>query len=401
MKPGPQPLSRGGQFLVLLQPSTGHHEEPPPHKNPLPGFIRTVLEPVFERLGDRALLKRCSDGMTQNAIECLHSVIWGQNSKNTHDSLLSVERAVAEAVSRFNQGMAKTSKAVAAQLRYSTGSCLIRRSLEKANKLTLRVKRSRRAEAERLAFHASSTTTELAALQLGLRLLDENEPAQVVVLADSRAALSLLHSPDRSPQLATEVVERWLPSHCGTSGNERADQLAARAHGDPGCPLSPVPPFADARLLVRRRVALSHPELEHGPLPRRLPRRLTRGAAAALYRLRTGSSFTPAGRARWRTDRDSSWEHCGAHGDAEHLMCHCPRFSDARADLGRAYSALGCPSDTLDELLRPRLPRAGTERWPATWVTPASRTRCNARGCPHELHELRTLRQRRQRRSMA
>ncbi|CAN7983167.1 unnamed protein product [Ixodes pacificus] len=108
-----------------------NHEEPPPHKNPLPGFIRTALEPVFERLGDRALLKRCSDGMTQNAIECLHSVIWGQNSKNTHDSLLSVERAVAEAVSRFNQGMSKTSQAVAAQLGYSTGSCLIRRSLEK------------------------------------------------------------------------------------------------------------------------------------------------------------------------------------------------------------------------------------------------------------------------------
>lgn len=115
-----------------------NNEEPPPHKNPLPGFIRTALEPVFERLGDRALLKRCSDGMTQNAIECLHSVIWGQNSKNMHDSLLSVERAVAEAVSRFNQGMAKTSKAVAAQIGYSTG--LIRGSA-RLTRLTLRVKR--------------------------------------------------------------------------------------------------------------------------------------------------------------------------------------------------------------------------------------------------------------------
>ncbi|KAG0426859.1 hypothetical protein HPB47_026041 [Ixodes persulcatus] len=120
-----------------------------------------------------------------------------------------------------------------------------------------------RAEAEHLAFHASSTTAELMALQLGLCLLDENEPARVVVLADSRTALSLLRAPDRSPQLAREVVARvgelqgkgwtiafqWLPSHCGTYRNERADQLAARAHGDPGCPLSPVLPFADARLL--------------------------------------------------------------------------------------------------------------------------------------------------------
>ncbi|KAG0430004.1 hypothetical protein HPB47_023088 [Ixodes persulcatus] len=48
-----------------------------------------------------------------------------------HDPLLAVERAVVEAVSRFNQGMVKTSKAVAEQLGYSTGSCLTRRNLEK------------------------------------------------------------------------------------------------------------------------------------------------------------------------------------------------------------------------------------------------------------------------------
>lgn len=33
--------------------------------------------PVFQWLCDQALLKRCSDEMTQNAMECLHSVIWG------------------------------------------------------------------------------------------------------------------------------------------------------------------------------------------------------------------------------------------------------------------------------------------------------------------------------------
>ncbi|EEC08884.1 hypothetical protein IscW_ISCW018662 [Ixodes scapularis] len=65
-----------------------------------------------------------------------------------------------------------------------------------------------RAEAERLAFHATSTTAELAALQLGLRLLDVNEPDLLVVLADSRAALSLLRALYRSPQLAREVVAR-------------------------------------------------------------------------------------------------------------------------------------------------------------------------------------------------
>ncbi|KAG0413615.1 hypothetical protein HPB47_009219 [Ixodes persulcatus] len=46
-------------------------------------------------------------------------------------TLLAVESAVAEAVSGFNQDVAKTSKAVTEQLRCSTGSCLTRRSLEK------------------------------------------------------------------------------------------------------------------------------------------------------------------------------------------------------------------------------------------------------------------------------
>lgn len=69
--------------------------------------------------------------MTQDAIESLHSVIWGQNSKSMLDSLLAMERAVAEAVSRFNQGMTKTSMVVAEQLCYVTGSCPTRRSPKK------------------------------------------------------------------------------------------------------------------------------------------------------------------------------------------------------------------------------------------------------------------------------
>ncbi|KAG0438927.1 hypothetical protein HPB47_016821, partial [Ixodes persulcatus] len=51
------------------------------------------------RLGEQAILKRCINGMTQDAIGSIHSVIRGQNFKNMHDSRLSLERAVAEAVS--------------------------------------------------------------------------------------------------------------------------------------------------------------------------------------------------------------------------------------------------------------------------------------------------------------
>lgn len=124
----------GASSWCCYNRAVASNEKPPPHKNPLPASVRTTLEPVFARLGDHAPLHRCTDGMTQNAIECLHSVIWSQSSKNTHESLLAVERAVAEAVLRFNQGMAETIRAVAEQLGYSPGSCLIRRSLEKDRK---------------------------------------------------------------------------------------------------------------------------------------------------------------------------------------------------------------------------------------------------------------------------
>lgn len=109
-------------------------EEPPAHKDPLPDSVRAALEPIFARLSDEALLERCADGKTQNASECLHSVIWTQASKNQHASLLSVTRAVAEAVSVFNRGRKETNEGIASGLGYTAGNCLLRRSLEKDKK---------------------------------------------------------------------------------------------------------------------------------------------------------------------------------------------------------------------------------------------------------------------------
>ncbi|KAL1417675.1 hypothetical protein MTO96_026641 [Rhipicephalus appendiculatus] len=104
---------------------------PPPHKDSLPDFVSEALEPVFRRLSDGALLERCSDGITQNPSESLHSVIWQQAPKTQHASLRSIERAVAEAISRFNQGMTKSNIEIAEKLGYNAGYNLVRRSLEK------------------------------------------------------------------------------------------------------------------------------------------------------------------------------------------------------------------------------------------------------------------------------
>ncbi|KAH7961599.1 hypothetical protein HPB52_010717 [Rhipicephalus sanguineus] len=103
----------------------------PLQSNSLPSFVCDALEPVFKRLSEETLLERCNDGMTQNASECLHSVIWDQAPKTKHASLHSAQRAVAEAISRFNQGLTKSSTAIAEKLGYSAGARAVRRSLEK------------------------------------------------------------------------------------------------------------------------------------------------------------------------------------------------------------------------------------------------------------------------------
>ncbi|KAG0422804.1 hypothetical protein HPB47_001402 [Ixodes persulcatus] len=134
---------------------------------------------------------------------------------------------------------------------------------------------------EKLSFHASSRTAELEALCLGLAMTDGKQPGNLVLLTDSRAALRPLEKPDRAPALARE----------------------------PNCPTSEVPAFADARLLTWRIMSARHPELENGPLPAKVPGRLTRNETAVLHRLRTGSAFTPAYLAKWKDHRDDACAH--------------------------------------------------------------------------------------------
>lgn len=121
----------GAESWCKYNRALANGEHPPAHKNPLPDCVRVALEPVFARLSNENLLARCSDGMSQNASESLHSVIWTQASKNSNASLNSVKRAVAEAVAVYNQGRRATMESVTASLGYAAGNCLVRRSIEK------------------------------------------------------------------------------------------------------------------------------------------------------------------------------------------------------------------------------------------------------------------------------
>ena len=61
------------------------NEEPAPHaqeiQRPLKHEVADQLFPVYQRMADPSLLKRLAKGKTQNANECLHSVIWSKCPK--------------------------------------------------------------------------------------------------------------------------------------------------------------------------------------------------------------------------------------------------------------------------------------------------------------------------------
>lgn len=79
-------------------------EPPPPHKYKLLRRVAEALLPDYQRLTDPQPLERCRGNKMQNAAESLHSVIWSITSKEQHASLFAMEKAVHEAVARYNFG---------------------------------------------------------------------------------------------------------------------------------------------------------------------------------------------------------------------------------------------------------------------------------------------------------
>ena len=68
------------------------------------------IMPVYQRLASKELLNRCISSKTQNANECLHSVIWSKCPKETFISKKKLEVAVTSAISQFNMGCENTQK---------------------------------------------------------------------------------------------------------------------------------------------------------------------------------------------------------------------------------------------------------------------------------------------------
>ncbi|KAL3209913.1 hypothetical protein MRX96_037555 [Rhipicephalus microplus] len=126
----------------------------------------------------------------------------------------------------------------------------------------------------RLPLPATSTTAELAALNLAADQLAELLPSSAVIFCDSQVALLTLARGENGTSIAQRLTRKftvivrsgcdvffqWVPSHVGVRGNEAADELARDAH-DPSTPTTNfVRNYDVARLIIARHVRALHPD---------------------------------------------------------------------------------------------------------------------------------------------
>ena len=99
----------GVNSWCFFQESLANHHIPGPHEKlvhtPLNSEkLSPHLMPIYERLSEEQLLSRCVSGKTQNANECLHSLIWSRCPKENFASRKRVQFSVVTAIREFNFG---------------------------------------------------------------------------------------------------------------------------------------------------------------------------------------------------------------------------------------------------------------------------------------------------------
>ena len=94
-------LSHGVDGSVMWHNGTKKYK----HHDVLPQAIVEVVKPIFKKLSDSSLLKRCLHGGTQNQNESFNNLVWLYCPKTGHAERRVIETAVGLAVCHFNNGM--------------------------------------------------------------------------------------------------------------------------------------------------------------------------------------------------------------------------------------------------------------------------------------------------------
>ena len=96
----------GEKSWYFCQRSIAKSEQPGSHKHhdTISAEVGKQLVPIFERLTEPDLLKRCTHAMTQNANESVHNMIWKICPKTIFVGRKTMETAVAIAACQFSMG---------------------------------------------------------------------------------------------------------------------------------------------------------------------------------------------------------------------------------------------------------------------------------------------------------
>eukprot|EP00795_Rhopilema_esculentum_P017497 gene17497-9115_t len=153
------------QRALAKEETPGKHSE---HET-LPTEVGKKLVPIFQRLSDDSLLKRCVRNKTQNPNESLHNIIWRLCPKTTFVGRKTLETAVMLAICQFTMGA--TFKVVLCQaLNLTPGSTLelsaAKKDQERIKKAELAV-RTETKKRRRVLKYKKKTTEQKRTVQEG------------------------------------------------------------------------------------------------------------------------------------------------------------------------------------------------------------------------------------------
>lgn len=211
----------------------------------------------------------------------------------------------------------------------------------------------------KLSHKTSSTAAELVAIREGLRYIREAPPRTWTIISDSLSALQSLqclrkNSPNRQVildilkvhsdifSLGHSVSFQWVPSHCGVSGNEMADSMAAQAHESLQ---QVVTPFTKSDICTRVAIlakstatSLWKEDINQSSslknidphLLFRVPPGLKRRHEAVLHRIRLKVAYTNRYLHLIGKLQSPNCTQCGTFEDIKHILLQCTSYHDQR-----------------------------------------------------------------------
>ena len=202
---------------------------------------------------------------------------------------------------------------------------------------------------------------------------------KIAILTDTRAGIAALkkYSPKNHSNLINQIKEKiemlnnedfditiqWLPSHVGTPGNEKVDQLAKEAHNKDvtNFPLE----TSEINRMVRKRLVTKWQQqydtqkntLHLGQIKRTIANwpwasvKKSRKHETTLTKLRMGHIALNQYLARFKIRDNPNCSTCLVPEDVQHFMLECRQYTNQRNSLKRELANLNITDTNLCNIL--------------------------------------------------